>query len=100
MPSLCRKYGKQGHYQSVCRTGATLRTDTITEEPFLGMIEEISTHRKNDQWMVELLLNGKPVQFKIDTGEDISAVSEEIFKDLDGVTLRETNKSLINSLAC
>ena len=53
-------------------------------EPFLGMIEEISTHRRNDQWMVELLLNGKPVQFKIDTGADVSAVSEEIFKDLDG----------------
>ena len=29
--------------------------------------------------MVELLLNGKPVQFKIDTGADITAISEEIF---------------------
>ena len=44
--------------------------------------------------MVGLLLNGKPVWFKIDTGADVTVVSEEIFKKLDGVTLRDTNKSL------
>ena len=27
--------------------------------------------------MIELLLNGKPVQFKIDTGADITTISEE-----------------------
>ena len=44
--------------------------------------------------MVELLLNGNPVQFKIDTGANVNAISEEIFQRLDGVTLRETSKSL------
>ena len=44
--------------------------------------------------MVELLLNGKPVQFKIDTGADITAISEEIFYKLDGANLREKSKSL------
>ena len=28
--------------------------------------------------MVELLLNGEPVQFKIDTGVDVTAISKEI----------------------
>ena len=51
--------------------------DTVNEEPFLGTIEIISTHSKDNQWMIELLLNGKPVQFKIDTGANITAVSEE-----------------------
>ena len=27
--------------------------------------------------MIELLLNGKSVQFKIDTGTDVTAISEE-----------------------
>ena len=35
-----------------------------------------------------------PLQFKIDTGSDLTAISEEIFKKLDGVTLRETITSL------
>ena len=44
--------------------------------------------------MIELLLNGTPVHFKIDTGTNVTAISEEIFQKLDGVTLRETSKSL------
>ena len=28
--------------------------------------------------MVELMLNGKPVQFKLETGADLTAISEEI----------------------
>ena len=56
---------------------ATIRTDTVNEEPFLGTIEITSTHSKDNQWMIELLLNGKPVQFKIDTGADVTAISEE-----------------------
>ena len=44
--------------------------------------------------MVDLQLNGKPVQFKIDTGTDVTAVSEEIFKKLDGVSLRQADRSL------
>ena len=56
---------------------ATIQTDTVNEELFLGTIEIISTHSKDNQWMVELLLNGKPVQFKTDTGADTTAISEE-----------------------
>ena len=93
----CHKCGKLGHYQSMCRssTMATIQTGTVTEEPFLGTIEEITAHKHSNQWMVELELNGQPVKFKIDTGADVTAVSEEIFKKLHGVTLRKTNKSLV-----
>ena len=64
----------------------TIQTDTVNKEHFLSTIETISTHSKNNQWMVELLLNGKPVQFKIDTGADVTAILEEILWKLDGVT--------------
>ena len=40
----------------------------------LGTIKIISTHSKDNQWMIELLLNGKPVQFEIDTSADITVV--------------------------
>ena len=78
--ATCCKCKTQGHYQSVCRSVinlATIRTDTVHEEPFLGTIEIISTHNKHNQWMIELLLNGKPVQFKIDIGADVIAISED-----------------------
>ena len=46
--------------------------------------------------MIELLLNVKPFQVKIDTGVvGITAISEEYSGNwLDGVTLKETGKSL------
>ena len=78
--ATCCKCKKQCHYQSLCRSVtnlAAIQTDTVNEEPFLGTIEIISTHSKDNQWMIELLLNGKPVQFKIDNGADVTAISEE-----------------------
>ena len=95
--ATCRKCKKQGHYQLVCKSVtnlAIIRTDIVNEEPFLGTIEIISTHSKDNQWMVELLLNGKPVQVKIDTSADVTTISKEIFQKLDGVNLREKSKSL------
>ena len=58
---------------------ATIQTDTVKKEAFLGTIEITSTHSKDNQWLIELLLNGKLVQFKIHTGADVTAISEEIF---------------------
>ena len=78
--ATCRKCTKQGHHQSLCRSVtnlATIQTDTVNEESFLGTVEIISTHSKDNQWMVELLLNGKPFQFKNDTGAGVTAISEE-----------------------
>ena len=60
-------------------TNLAIQTDTVNKEPFLGTIKIISTHSKDNQWMVELLLNGKPVQFKFGTSADVTAISEEIF---------------------
>ena len=80
--ATCRKCKKQGHYHSVCRSVTnliTIQKDTVNEEPFLGAIKIISTHSKDNQWMVKLLLNGKSVQFKIDTDAHVTAISEEIF---------------------
>ena len=45
--------------------------------------------------MVELLLNGSPIQFKIDTGADVSVLPESTFKQLRGVTLQQASQSLV-----
>ena len=42
---------------SQCRSATTLATVQTDIEPFLGTLEEISTHKNKDQWMVELQLN-------------------------------------------
>ena len=76
----------------MCRsTLSAATTDVVSDNSLLGTV---STSGNSDQWIVNLQLNGKPGQFKIHTGADMTAVSETTFKKLDGVTLRQTNKSL------
>ena len=73
--TTCRKCKKQGHYQSVCRSVTNLAliwTNTVNKEPFLGTIKIVSTHNKDNQQTIELLLNGKPIHLKIDTGADVT----------------------------
>ena len=52
--------------------------------------------------MVELLLNGSPVSFKVDIGADVTVVPEKTFKSIKGSELRPTetapNRQRIPSL--
>ena len=48
--------------------------------------------------MIELLLNGKPVQFKIDTGADITAVSKEYSRNwIESNYEKKVNPSMVQS---
>ena len=42
--------------------------------------------------MVKLLLNGKPVQFKIETGADVTAISKEIILETRWSQFKRKNK--------
>ena len=46
--------------------------------------------------MIELLLNGKPVQFKIDTGADVTAISEEYSRNwMESLQAKQVNFSMV-----
>ena len=46
--------------------------------------------------MIELLLNGKPVQFKIDTGADVTTVSEEYSRNwMESLKEKQVNLSMV-----
>ena len=73
------KCKKQGHYISQCVNESQIWQQY---EHIKSMRNPIPRHnRDNDLHTARitngLLLNGKPVQFKIDTGADITAISEE-----------------------
>ena len=79
--AVCHKCAKKGHFQSVCRsekTVAAVQADA-DDDGFLGTVTaQVQTSLSKvgiDRWMVELLQNSSPVQFKIDTGADVSYLS-------------------------
>ncbi|CAG5937763.1 unnamed protein product [Menidia menidia] len=75
----CRGCGKKGHYQRVCRNKAVVAC--IEEEErksfFLG-----SVTCKTNKWEVDVQIKEKRLKFKLDTGADVTAISESDLKDL------------------
>ncbi len=70
--ATCHKCGKRGHFQTACRSSANVRTvESTNQEAFMGAVQD-SEH--TNPWMVTLTVNGKPLEFKIDTGADVSAI--------------------------
>ena len=47
-----------------------------------------------DKWEETLLVNGTPNEFKIDTGADVSVISESTFQQLQGVCLQPATTPL------
>lgn len=89
----CRKCNKIGHFEVACFT-KTLKEVTVvpketdTDDPFfLGAIKEdnvIEQHSSGEEWLVNLPVNGSTVEFKIDTGADITVMAQSEVNKLGG----------------
>ena len=92
--AICHRCGKKGHYQSMCRILPKLVcavTFEVSNDQFLGVV---TTPDSRNLWNVTVLLNGNAVEFKLDTGADVSVISEEIFKTLEISSLHTTDTNL------
>lgn len=87
--STCYKCGKTGHFKSVCRstmTKSSVRTVETNNDNFLGTIHssEVSTVEES-KWTRTLTLNQRNVEFKIDTGADVTVIPKSFYsKNQDG----------------
>ena len=66
-------------------------TSEVSNDQFLGVV---TTPNSCNLWNVTVLLNGNAVEFKLDTGADVSVISEEIFKTLEISSLHTTDTNL------
>ena len=96
--AICYKCSRRGHFKAMCRSKVSVRAveDTQEEnadmqEDFLGAVHD--SESRSSLWSITLKVNGLPITFKIDTGVDVSIISESTFKAL-GLPLRPTTRSL------
>ena len=97
--AVCRKCKKRGHYQVVCRTGKPGRVQQVSEDTeekdndsfFLGAVGD---PRPDDPWAISLHVNGMPVNFLIDTGAEVTLISQSIHRALGSPALTPSRKSL------
>lgn len=73
--SKCNVCNKVGHWSRVCRNRKAV--SEVTEQlhsSFLGPVNK--TDGSSEQWDSELLVGSTLVEFKIDTGADVSVIRE------------------------
>ena len=80
--SICHRCHKKGHFKAVCRSKKLVREVLVSDDSqdeFLGVIhsETDSLSSTEAPWTTNLELNGRNIEFKIDTGADVTVISEQ-----------------------
>ena len=87
--ATCRKCKKTGHYEAVCRSAAKISSVEEEKEAFIGTLSS-----KSNNWNITLQVNDKPTEFHIDTGAEVTVISERVWKHLDKPPLQPSDRRL------
>jgi hypothetical protein len=96
--ATCRKCGKRGHYQSVCRSAVVSEVESQDRDlpfdstvSFLGAIE---SSLSSNPWAVRIEINGTPTDLHIDTGAEVTVITEQVWKKVGKPALRAPGRTL------
>ena len=97
--SICHRCHKNGNFKTVCRSKKLVREVLVSDDSqdeFLGVIhsETDSLSSTEAPWTTNLELNGRNVEFKIDTGADVTVISEQEYLSEQDGPLTQTNRVL------
>ena len=96
--AVCHKCARKGHFKSVCRSTAKIQEvqlespGSTAEEAFLGHLTQQGA--SPSPWAVTLFLNGKPIQFEINTGAEVSVISQRAHQEIGSPTLQPPQRTL------
>ena len=104
--ATCHKCNRVGHFRSVCfskrtaeittqhETQLETQQDSTTESGAPGFLGEVG-QGSQQAWFVDIYVHGKiVVKFKMDTGAEVTAISETIHKYLGKPKLRAARRVL------
>lgn len=99
--SKCHNCGKVGHWSRACRSkklheisGETFPL-SLEDQYFLGEVEldAVKSRHACEVWKAEVYVNGKQVQFKLESGADVSVIQLSLFEKFDKSTYQNLEKS-------
>ena len=88
--AVCHKCKKKGHFSSVCQSKSVGTVQEESQECFLDTIRTVG----DKSWTSFVNVNGQRQKFKLDTGAEVTAISEATFQSLPGAQLNPSNKTL------
>lgn len=87
----------------MCKTRQDLCDVTGDKEECIAFLENVTIGEcsetekqkaQRDAWKITLTADGVPVQFKIDTGADVTVMPEKLYKEKLSVKLKKSHKQL------
>ena len=92
--ATCDKCKRKGHYAAQCwkKTATAASTHELSlETTFLDTVTEAS---QESSWRISLSLGNKVIMFKLDTGAEVTAISEQEFQTMKDISLEKPSKVL------
>ena len=93
--ATCFKCNRKGHFGNQCLSATAsaqeIEVDSGEEDGvFLGAVG----NSNKTSWITKIRLQGTEVVFKVDTGAEVTVISEEAYKNLRGTKLQTPSKTL------
>ena len=90
--AVCHKCNRKGHYSKKCfsKTVAAGSNELSLDTAFVGALRA----NQGTSWTTTLLVEKKPVSFKLDTGAEVTAISEQTYLQLGREKLLKSDKVL------
>ena len=88
----CHRCKKKGHYSSQCfaKKISEVTTESVLDTAFLDTV----TDEHSSAWFATVKLNERETKFKLDTGAEVTAISEETYLSIQRPQLSASEKVL------
>ena len=100
--ATCNACNKKGHHFKVCKSSKRVHRvgeDSDEDDISVMTVEEVvNTIETSEKWRTNLLIGNSEINFKIDTGADVTVIPEEVFRQCNLGKLHSTSKRLLERI--
>ena len=93
--AVCHKCQRKGHYSSQCFSKTAVKEVTQTDAVYdTSYLTAVTSNDSQTAWHITISVNGCQMPFKLDTGAEMTVVSEKAFASLATTELQSSTKRL------
>ena len=93
--AICHRCQTKGHYGALCysKTAAAVESSDLTSME-TAFLDNMTSDPQETAWYTQIQLSDKETLFKLDTGAEVTAISEKTHQDLGKPKLHTPDKAL------
>jgi len=95
--AVCHNCKKKGHFSTQCfakSVGGVMVPPTDAEVIDTAYLNTLESERAKTSWITTVVIDGKEMSFKLDTGAEVTVISDKTLKALGAKELQSSTKRL------